>query len=72
MRYQENEWGLAQLFKDLEPVQNTFPPVYLLGSILIGYDKGEQICILAINNEPVQIDGYWNRARRACMDRITG
>jgi hypothetical protein len=46
---------LENLLQKLTPVPGTQPPVYMFGSILIGYDKLEQIKVLARSeSEPVK------------------
>ncbi len=58
MDYRNNEQGLVQLLQKLEYVQGTFPPVYMLGGVLIGYDKLEQIKVLGnVESEAVQLEG---------------
>lgn len=54
--YQSNEQGLIELLQQLEYVQGTFPPVYKLGSTLIGYDKLDKITIIASNNQKSKVD----------------
>ena len=51
MSYHHDRLGLTELFKGLELVPDTSPPVYILGETLIGYDKLEQIKVLAINQQ---------------------
>jgi hypothetical protein len=51
-----NKAELERLLRESKPVPGTYPPVYMFGSVLIGYDKLEQIKILtAAKNEPIQI-----------------
>jgi len=60
MSYQDDELGLVQLFRELEPVQGTFPPVYMLGDVLIGYNKLEQLTVLASRHEAEdQVGKHW-------------
>ena len=50
-----NRAELENLLQKLTPVPGTQPPVYMFGSILIGYDKLEQIKVLAsAESEPVK------------------
>lgn len=51
MTYQNNEEGLVQLLQEVEYVPGTFPPVYRLGGVLIGYDKLEKLRVLAAANK---------------------
>lgn len=44
--YQDNDSSLKQLLRNLEYIPGTFPPVYLLGDFLIGYDKWGRLKIL--------------------------
>ena len=39
MNYQDYEHGLRELLQGLTYVPGTFPPVYMLGSMLISFDK---------------------------------
>jgi len=49
-----NRTELENLLQKLTPVPGTCPPVYMFGSILIGYDRLEQIKVLAeAKSEPV-------------------
>ncbi len=73
MNYQNNEQGLVQLLQKLEYVEGTFPPVYKLGSFLIGYDKSERIKVLTDTEpeeaKPVQ---YPHRQLKAVANLMTG
>lgn len=60
--YHDNEAGLVQLFQKLEPIQGTFPPVYMLDDMIIGYDKLEKLTVLAAivsENEAIHLEGEW-------------
>ncbi len=58
MNYRNNEQELVQLLQKLEYVQGTFPPVYMMGGVLIGYDKLERIRIVGnVEFEAVQLEG---------------
>jgi hypothetical protein len=46
MNYRSNEQALVQLLQKLEYVHGTFPPVYIVDGVLIGYDKLQQIKVL--------------------------
>ena len=39
MNYQDYERGLTELLQGLRYVPDTFPPVYMLGTIVISFDK---------------------------------
>jgi hypothetical protein len=71
MSYRDDEFGLAQLFQELEPVQGTFPPVYMLGDILIGYNKLEELTVLAARHEAErQMDSQWLKLWKYVADRL--
>jgi hypothetical protein len=62
INYHDNEAGLIQLFQKIEPIQGTFPPVYMLGDMIIGYNKLEKLTVLAVTvseNEAIRIEGEW-------------
>jgi hypothetical protein len=73
MSYQDNELGLVQMFQELHPVPGTFPPVYMLDDVLIGYDKLEQLRIIAASvmakSEPVRTRGDWIRFLKKWVDQ---
>ncbi len=57
MDYRNNEQGLMQLLQKLEYVQGTFPPVYMLDGVLIGYDKLERIRVIGdVESEAGQLE----------------
>lgn len=47
MKLQGKEGELLKLVEQAEPVPGTFPPVYMLDGVLIGYDKLEQVRVIA-------------------------
>jgi hypothetical protein len=52
---ERNKVELERVIQGLKPVPGTFPPVYMCGNVLIGYDKLEQVRILAdTENESLQ------------------
>ena len=61
MNYQNDESGLAELFQDLKPVPDTAPPVYMLDEVLIGYDKLEQIGVIAAQHHPDKTKKWLNK-----------
>jgi hypothetical protein len=73
-RYEDDELGLVQLLQELEPIRGTFPPVYMLGEVLIGYDKLEQLTILAArHNEPTSSEERtWLELVKAWLDQLKG
>jgi hypothetical protein len=73
-RYEDDELGLVQLLQELEPIQGTFPPVYMLGDILIGYDKLEQLTILAARqDEPTPLEErHWLELVKGWLDQLKG
>ena len=46
MDYQDYELELKELFQGVHCVPGTFPPVYLLGSFLISYNKLGQLQVI--------------------------
>lgn len=52
MNFQDYEHGLMELFQGVQCIPGTFPPVYILDSMLISYNKLGQLQI--INTSPVQ------------------
>jgi hypothetical protein len=55
-----NSNELEKLVRQLTPVPGTYPPVYMLGSVLIGYDRREQIKVLAGTvSQPVETKQNW-------------
>lgn len=55
-----NRTELEKLVPQLTPVPGTCPPVYIFGSVLIGYDRWEQIKVLAgTETKPVEIRPNW-------------
>lgn len=72
MKYQDDEQGLAQLFQDVEYIEGTFPPVYLVDDVLIGYDKLEQIKVIAAKNQTAPGDQYRKNALRRWLTQLTG
>ncbi len=72
MTYQDNEEGLVQLLQEVEYVPGTFPPVYRLGGVLIGYDKLEKIKVIAAGNkESKQIKNKQIRLLRRWSGRLS-
>ena len=54
---ERNKAELERVIQGLKPVPGTFPPVYMFGNVLIGYDKLEQVRILAdTESESIQIN----------------
>jgi hypothetical protein len=72
MNYQNDAQELARLFQDVEYIKGTFPPVYLVGDMLIGYDKLEQIRVIAVKNPPVPGDQCRENALRRWLSQLTG
>jgi hypothetical protein len=57
MNYRSNEQALVQLLQKLEYVQGTFPPVYIVDGVLIGYDKLQRIKVLGDHQpEPAPLE----------------
>ena len=52
MNFQDYEYGLMELFQGVQYVPGTFPPVYMLDSMLISYNKLGQLQI--IDTSPIQ------------------
>ena len=46
VNYEDYERGFMELFQGLEYVPDTYPPVYMLGSVVISYDKLGQIRVI--------------------------
>ena len=61
MKYKTDQSGLTELFQDLKPVPYTAPPVYMLDEVLIGYDKLEQIRVIAAQNHPEETRKWLNK-----------
>lgn len=72
MNYENNERELTKLFQDIQYVKGTFPPVYLIEDVLIGYDKLEQIKVLAIENQPTPRDKEWGNAFQRWLIQLAG
>lgn len=72
MNYQDNERGLKTLLKELKHVPGTFPPVYMLGSILISYDKlGQAKVIAAAKGEAIK-ERWLGQVLKALGKRLAG
>jgi hypothetical protein len=52
MNFKDYEYGLMELFQGVQCVPGTFPPVYMIDSMLISYDKMGRLQI--IDASPVQ------------------
>ena len=61
MKYEDDQIGLRQLFQDLEPVPDTFPPVYFLDDVLIGYGKDGRVTVIAAQKEAGNPTGWRTR-----------
>ena len=72
MNYEDTERELAQLFHDIHYIEGTFPPVYLVDDVLIGYDKLEQIKVLAIENQLGPTDKKWINAFQGWLVELAG
>jgi hypothetical protein len=72
MNYEDTERELAQLFHDIQYIEGTFPPVYLVDDVLIGYDKLEQIKVIAIENQPISTDKEWGNAFQRWLIQLAG
>ena len=57
MNYQDYERGLRELLLGLTYVPGTFPPVYILGNMLISFDKLDRVRVV----ETVENDQIKNR-----------
>jgi hypothetical protein len=72
MNYEDTERELAQLFHEIQYIEGTFPPVYLVEDVLIGYDKLEQIKVLAIENQPASTPKDWGNAFQRWLIQLAG
>ena len=72
MNYEDTERELAQLFHDIRYIEGTFPPVYLIEDVLIGYDKLEQIKVLAIENQPAPTHKEWGNVFQRWLIQLAG
>lgn len=72
MNYADTERELTKLFHDIQYIKGTFPPVYLVEDILIGYDKLEQIKVIARKNQPTPQDKAWGNAFQRWLIQLAG
>lgn len=65
MNYQSNESALAQLFQKLRVIPGTLPPVYILNDVLIGYDRLENVRIIAGPEKITQAQSRYHNLPKA-------
>jgi hypothetical protein len=46
MNFEDDKFGLMELFQGVQYVPGTFPPVYMLDSMVISYDKSGHLQIV--------------------------